>query len=280
MALVVKNTKQLINPETLKLKILLVSQPGFGKTTFVANSPNPIIGVCETGHGQGLLSIASKGVDYTELDSYDDFDAFCSGAVGKENETFGLDSLSDMGSTFIKDKALSLPRAKGESQKRALGVPELDDYGVMAELTRKLLRKLLGQGKHVVATSGMRIDKPDPENGQGEMLIGPALPGQMFLGSTAMFDLVLIGRTRSILRDPRDAKSRYTERYWLTEPSNGFLAKNRLSIGEESKSFLPTELIYNPKANTGTFDDIFQRAMKAYAEEAAKQVAKTTKILN
>lgn len=274
MALIVKNTKQLINPTTLKLKILLVSQPGFGKTTFVANSPNPIVGVCETGHGQGLLSIASKNIDYAELDSYDDFDAFCSGVVGKDKETYALDSLSDMASTFIKDKAISLPRAKGESQKRALGVPELDDYGVMAELTRKLLRKLLGQDKHVIATSGLRIDKPDPENGQGEMLIGPALPGQMFLGSTAMFDLVLIGRTRSLLRDPRDAKSRYTERYWLTEPGNGFIAKNRLSVGDKSKSFLPTELIYDTDKNLGTFDDIFKRAMKAYEDEAAKQAAK------
>jgi hypothetical protein len=168
--------------------------------------------------------------------------------------------------TFIKEKALSMPRQKGESQKRALGVPELDDYGVMGELTRKLIRKLLDQNRHTVCTCGLRIDKPDPENGQGEMLIGPDLAGQMFLGSTAMFDIVLIGRTRSLLRDPRDAKSRYTERYWLTEPSGGFLAKNRLSVAEGGGSFLPAELIYDLKAGTGTFNDILGRAVRAYEE--------------
>lgn len=266
MALIIKNTKDLINPGKLRLKILLVSQPGFGKSTFLAESPNPGVGVCETGHGKGLLSVASKEIDYTELDSYNDFDTFCSGEIFKDKETYGLDSLSDMTRTFIKDKALSLPRQKGESQKRTLGIPELDDYGTMAELTRKLIRKLLDHDKHVVVTCGLRIDKPDPENGQSEMLIGPDLPGAMFLGSTAMFDIVLIGRTRSKLKNPNEAKSRYTERYWLTEPSGGFLAKNRLSIDDKGGSFLPTELVYDREKGTGTFKDIYDRATKAYAD--------------
>src|SRR5271166_1184319 len=269
MALVIKNTRDLIDPKNLKLKILLVSQPGFGKTTFLAKAPNPLIAACETGHGKGLMSIAGKGIDYIPLDNYNDFEAFCSGTVGKDKETFGLDSLSDMVRTFIKDKALSLPRQKGESQKRAMGVPELDDYGVMGELTRKLTRKLLDQDKHIVATSGLRIQTPDedsPSFGQQGTLIGPDLAGAMFLGSTAMFDIVLIGRTRSALRDIRDPKSRYNQRYWLTEPSGGFLAKNRLSVAEKGGSFLPSELVYDLDTNSGTFEDIYNRAVTAYAQ--------------
>jgi len=269
MALTVANTRDLIDPKLLKLKILAVAMPGFGKTTFIADAPNPGIGVCETGHGSGLISVATRAVDYVKLENYADFDAFCSGTIFKDKDTYGLDSLSDMVKTFIKDKALSLPRQKGESQKRAMGVPELDDYGVMAELTRKLVRKLLDQPKHVIAACGLRIDKPDPENGQGEMLIGPDLSGQMFLGSGAMFDIVLIGRTRSLLRDPRDAKSRYTERYWLTQPGGGFLAKNRLSLFK-GVSFLPTELIYDLETGSGTFSDILNKATKAYEDHAVK----------
>jgi len=266
LALVIRSSKELIDPVNLKLKILCVSQPGFGKTTFAANAPKPLIGACETGHGQGLMSVAQKAVDYVPLSNYNDFEAFCSGTISKGYDTDVLDSLSDMVRTFIKEKALSMPRQKGESQKRALGVPELDDYGVMGELTRKLVRKLLDQPRHTVCTSGLRIDKPDPENGQGEMLIGPDLAGQMFLGSTAMFDIVLLGRTRSVLKDPRDAKSRYTERYWLTEPSGGFLAKNRLSVAQDGGSFLPAELIYDLKTGSGTFNDILNRAVKAYED--------------
>lgn len=269
MALVVQNSKKLIDPKNLKLKLLLVSMPGFGKTTFLANCPNPGIGVSETGHGKGLLSIAHAGIDYVEINDYNDFDAFCSGTVFKDKETLALDSLSDMARTFIKDKALSIPRPRGESQKRALGVPELDDYGMMAELTRKLTKKLLDQPKHIVATSGMRIDKPDPEQLQSDTLVGPDFPGQMFLGSSAMFDIVLIGRTRQLLRDPKDAKSRYIERYWLTENQGGFMGKNRLSI-EDAGSFLPTELVYDVVKGTGTFADIFNRAVNAYDRFLAK----------
>lgn len=271
MTLIVKNTRDLITPKDLKLKVLVFGLYGTGKTTFMSGFPNLGAGVCETGHGKGLMSVATKEFDYVDLTSYADFDAFCSGAAFKEKDSLGLDSLSEMVKTFIKEKALSLPRAKGESAKRALGVPEIDDYGTMGELTRKLLRKLLDQPKHIIVTSGLRIDKPDPENGQGEMLIGPDLSGQMFLGSTAMFDLCLCLRTRSMLADPKDAKSRYTQRYFITENSgSGILAKNRLSIAE-GKSFLPAEIIFDPQKGLGTFDYIYNLAVKTYENFLAEK---------
>ncbi len=141
----------------------------------------------------------------------------------------------------------------------------------MGELTRKLLRKLIDTDKHIVVTSGLRIDKPDPENGQGEMLIGPDLAGQMFLGSTAMFDLVLCTRTRPVLDNPRDAKSRRTEYYFITNsPGNGIIAKNRLGV-KGGKSFLPQEVVINidkdnPEKETGTFPWLLKTAQDAYAK--------------
>ncbi len=260
MALVIQNTKSLRDSKNLKLKILLIGTPGFGKTSFLKTCPNLGVGVSETGHGKGLLSVATSDIDFVEISNYADFDSFCSGVVFKDKETLAIDSLSDMARTFIKDKAISIPRAKGDSQKRLLGVPELDDYGVIAELTRKLTKKFIDQPKHIICTATLRIDKPDLENGQGEMLIGPDFPGARFLGCTAMFDL---------LRDPKDAKSRYTERYWLTENQGGFIAKNRLSV--DVGSFLPTELQYDLKTGNGTFKDILNRAVNAYAAFDIKQ---------
>lgn len=270
MALVISNSTKLIDPSALKLKILLISEPGHGKTTFIADAPNVGIGVSETGHGKGLMSVASRGIDYCEINSFDDFAAFCSGVVFKDKDTLGLDSLSDISATLIKDKAISIPRGKGESLKRNMGCPELDDYGVMAELTRKYVKKLIDQPKHVVVSAGLRIDRPDPENLQAETLIGPSLPGQLFLGSTAMFDIVLLGRRRGMLRDPKDARSRYTQRYWMTEGSGGYLAKNRLSVGSIG-SFLPSELIFDNERGTGTFNDIFSRATEAYSKFLGKK---------
>lgn len=267
MALVIKKSRELINPDQLRLKVLLVAPPGFGKTTWVANTPKPIVGVSETGHGKGLLSVAYKDLDYVEINSYEDFDAFCSGDASQGYETSACDSLSDVARTHIKYKALKVPRAKGDSVKRLMGVPELDDYGTMGELTRKLTKKLIDLPQHIVCTATVRINTPDPEERpfQTETLIGPDFPGAMFLGSTAMFDIVLMGRTRTMLRDPKDAKSRYTERYWLTENQNGFLGKNRLSVNAAG-SFLPTELIYDLEKNSGTFDHIYRLAMEAYTK--------------
>jgi len=227
-------------------------------------------GVCETGHGRGQLSSATAGYEVADLNNYNDFEEFCSGVGQAAAGVEGLDSLSDMTKTFIKDKALTFPRQKGESPKRAAGVPELDDYGVMGELTRKLLRKLLGHDKHLIVTSGLRIDKPDAENGQGELLIGPDLPGQMFIGSTAMFDLVLCLRSRSVLRDPKDAKSRYIQRYFITENNGQILAKNRLSVNEKGISFLPSEILFDLNTGEGTFDWILNKAKAEYTKWLAE----------
>jgi len=270
LALTFYNTRELISPEKLKLKILVHGLAGSGKTTFLstAKSGNRVlkVGVCETGHGKGQLSVAQKGFLACDLNSYDKFDLFCTGDGLQDADVAGLDSLSEMNKTFIKDKALSMPRKQGDTAKRALGVPEIDDYGVMAELTRKLLRKLLDQDRHIIVTAGLRIDKPDPENGQTEMLIGPDLPGQMFLGSTAMFDIVLCLRTRSVLRNPNDAKSRYSERYFITENTGGVLAKNRLSVSDKGVSFLPSEVVFDQEKGTGTFDWFLTQAQNAYAK--------------
>jgi hypothetical protein len=264
MALEIKNSSTIIDPTNLKLKILIYGLHGAGKTSWMSTAPKTGIGVSETGWGKGLLSIATKEFDYVELNSYADFDAFCSGTIFKDKETLCLDSLSDMVRTFVKEKALSIPRAKGESAKRAAGVMELDDYGVVAELTRKLLKKFIDQPKHIIVTSGLRIDRPDPENFQGETLIGPDLAGQLFLGSTAMFDLVFCLRTRQMLSNPKDAKSRYMQRYIITESNgSGIIAKNRLSI-QGGKSFLPSEVVFDPENNLGTFDYFYNLAITEY----------------
>ena len=275
MPLVLRNTKDLLVPGALKLKILIYGVHGCGKTTFLSGVPDIGIGASETGFGKGLIGVAGHNLDYVEVNSYQDFDDFCSGAVYKDKAAYGLDSLSDIVKTYVKAKALSFPRIKGETLKRNAGVPEIDDYGVMGELTRKLLRKLIDTNKHIVVTSGLRIDKPDPENGQGEMLIGPDLAGQMFLGSTAMFDLVLCLRTRPVLDKPNDAKSRRTEYYYITNsPGNGVIAKNRLGV-KGGKSFLPPEMVFNPGEDgkgPGSFSNILDLTNAAYEKFLAEQV--------
>lgn len=272
MSLAIKNTKGLIEPQALRLKILAYGLSGSGKTTFLSGAPNIGVAACETGHGKGLVSVAKSKLDYVEPETYQEFDQICSGLVFKDKESIGLDSLTDCCRTFIKDYALSFPRAKGDTLKRKAGVPELDDYGVMGEVTRRLLRKLLDGNKHVVATATLKINMPDAETGQGEMLVCPDLPGALSLGSTAMFDMVLCFRTRHALREKNDPKSRYTQHYVVAKGNQSLMAKCRHNeiVG---KSLLPDEFVFDPLKGEGTFNWIFERIKAGYTEAAQAKAA-------
>src|SRR5581483_2364564 len=170
---------------------LIYSLPGTGKTTFIGTCPPEEVGAaaCETGQGNGLLSIAERGIDYCVPETLEDLQQFCEGKVFPKKKILVIDSLSAMVKTIIKDAALKIPRANGESPKRKAGIPELDDYGTIGELTRKALQLLIGANpdKHILVTALERYDKPGPNDPPGtEPLIGPDLAGQMFLGSPAM----------------------------------------------------------------------------------------------
>lgn len=267
MSLEIKNTKELLDPENVRLKVLIMALPGAGKTEWISDAPNVGVAACEVGHGKGLLTVAEKNLDYIEPTSMADFDAICSGQIFKDKETIVLDSLTEMVKTFVKDDALRIPRTRGQSPKRAKGVPELDDYGVMGEITRRLLKKLIGLDKHIIATATLRFQQPDAETGRGAFLIGPDLPGQLFLGSTAMFDICLCLKTRQLLRNPKDAKSRYTERFLLTEGDGTHVVKCRWV--RNGKSLLDAEEIFE-KGGRGTFKYILDKIKKGCAEGAER----------
>jgi len=244
--------------------VLVSALPGTGKTTWVGTAPNVSIAACETGHGKGLVSIGEKDATFFEPENIKELEAFCSGDVSKLADTIALDSLSAMTKTFIKDYALSFPRGKGQTLKRAAGVPELDDYGVMAEITRRLLAKLISLPKHVIVTTTLKLPQDaNPDEGREAQPAMPDLPGQLALASAAMFDLVLILRTRPAMRDPKDAKSRYSQRYFLTQGNDKWLAKSRLN--NSGAPILAEEEIFDKDTGQGSFPDILAKIQKAYA---------------
>lgn len=266
MSLVVQNSRELLDSAAFKLKVLLYAMPGWGKTLWGAGSINPGLIVCDTGHGNGVLTAASRGVDYVKPSNMEELEAACGGAVFKDKDTIVWDSLSDACHSIGRAAALAIPRAKGSSGKRAAGVLELDDYMTLGELIRRPLRRLLDQPKHIVVTATLRIKEPR-EGETGPVIIGPDLPGSLMLGSSAMFDVVLCGMVRQRLLDPKDPKSRVSERYVLTQPFGAYTAKSRLEIAK--KNILPDELVVARDGTTGSFDDILARAKVAYAEALA-----------
>lgn len=265
MSLTIQNSRDLIKPETFKLKLLLIAPPGFGKTEFIGGIPNVGIAALETGEGNGVLTIADRGVSFCEPETKSELDQIASGLVFKTQEAVAFDSLTAMVKTLIRREAVSIPRKGGDSEKRRRGLPELDDFGVMGVMTHDLLRKLIQLDKHVVVTAQLKIQMPDPETGKGEYLVGPDLPGQMFLGAPAMFDTVLIGRTRPVTKDIGGIKKKVIERYWLTAPDGIHLAKSR-SKRLGNRPLLDAEEIYDLQTGAGTWPYLYNKIQTAYRE--------------
>lgn len=269
MSLEVQNTKNIIVPGKFRFVALIYGLPGTGKTSWVCSAPNPGVVACETGNGNGLLSVADRGLDFVTPSSYSEWETVCGGTLFKDKETLIIDSISEMNRTFIKDYALSIPRTRGDSPKRRLGVPELDDYGTMGELLRRTLRKVIDSNptKNIIVTATEKYDRADPENGQAETLIGPDLPGAMMLGCTAMFDFVFRLRTRQKLRDPKDAKSRYIERYLLSQPDGqGSIVKCRGNKPDGSGTPLLAAEEVVETSGRGMVPFLLEKILKGYAE--------------
>ena len=271
MSLEIKNSRELIHPDKFKLKMLLIAPTGFGKTEFLGSVPNIGIASCETGDGGGALTIAQLGKDYCEPRTYAELEAVCSGNIFKTHTALGLDSLSAMVRTFVKEAALQLPHVGGNAPRRNRGIPDLGDYGVMAELTRQLLQKSLYLDKHVIVTALLKPQMPDPETGRGEFVIGPDLPGQMFLGAPAMFDIVLVGITQDKLVEEAGKRVKVTERYWLTASDGIRLAKSRLKGPGNTPMFAQREL-FDLKSGAGLFPSFYEKVRTAYKEIYARNI--------
>ncbi len=207
-----------------------------------------------------MLSVARLGIDYVQPNNIDDFKAVVSGRVFPSKDTIVLDSISAMTRTFVKDYALTFPRQRGDSPKRKSGVPELDDYGTIGEVTRSLLSQLLSLDKNIIVTA---IEKTEKDENGVVTGIGPDLPGQLFLGAPAMFDSVLYFKTRNKLRIPGNAASAYTEYYIITENDGFHVGKDRNNAGP-GKSILQRQEIFDLASGKGSFSDLHAKILAAY----------------
>lgn len=267
MSLKIRNSVDYLNPDNFRMVALIYGLSGVGKTSFIGtmNPEETIVAACETGLGSGVLSIADRGFDVVEPENLAELEEFCRGKIGHNKKALVLDSLSAMHRTFIKDAALKIPRRMGESDKRKMGIPELDDYGTIGEMTRRLLNILISSNpdKHVIVTATEKYDRPNENDPPGtESLIGPDLAGAMFLASPAMFDFVLRLRTRPKLRDPKDPKSKYSERYFITQQQSGVIAKCRSN--SRGIPLLEQEEVFDHISGQGGFEYMVEKILKGY----------------
>lgn len=272
-----QNTSNLVKPETLKWKVLIIGDSGTGKTSWLSTAPDIGIAACETGHGSGLLSVAHRSIDFVEPKTFMDLRSVCLNTFEpfQKKAAVGLDSLTAMTKTLVKDHVLSAFPTKNpkEAMRRQAGVPSGLDFSDMADLTRVLLTYLLRQEKHVVVTALAKYAKDD----SGAVIgVGPDLPGALGTGAVAAFDSVLYLKVRKIFKDPRDAKSVVYERYFVTANDGFHAGKDRNS--DKFKSFLGAEEVFDPSRNLGTFPVLFAKILAGHSAAAASVVPQAASV--
>lgn len=256
----------MVDPKNFRFVGLIYGQPGLGKTTFAGTLPPEETGICaiDSGQGSGLLPIVEKSFDYIEPQKLIEVEDFVKGKVFPDKKCLVIDNLSTLARTLIKDAALEIPLNGQPSRK--LGVPDLKDYGTIAELTRRLLLNLItcNPDKHILVLAHERYDKANENDPPGtESLTGPDLSGQLFLAAPSLFDFVFRLRVRSLLKNPADAKTRHTQRYLQCSPAPGVIAKCRAHI--KGKSVLDPEEIVDLATGEGTFPYLLEKIKAAYA---------------
>lgn len=257
MSLTVKNSNTLA--ENYLPKIMVYGPPGVGKTDWSSTADNPGFLAVETGDGKGMMTLAGKGVDYIEPTTTADMDGFFNDAcpIFRDKATIVFDSISWFAKTAIKTRALAVGRTQGSSEKRKLGIPEMDDYGTMGELTRDTLNRLLAMPKGVIVTAGLREKLPSMETGKGQHIIGPDLPGDMFLTSTGMFDMVFRMGVEMIVKDGQ----KVAQRYLTTQNDGTTIAKCR--PGGSRVNILEPKLIIDIAKGINTVPDIVRKVREA-----------------
>lgn len=245
----------------------MYSLPGTGKTTWVGTCPPEETGIaaCDLGTGSGLLPISEKPFDYIEPANLSELEQFVKGKVFPNKKILVLDNLSTMARTIVKDAALSIPMSGGASRSQ-YGVAELRDYMVMAEIVRKTLILLINSNpdKHIIVTAHEKYDRPTENDAPGtESLVGPELSGQLFTAAPSMFDFVLRLRTKSLLKNPSDPKSRYAQRYFQTNQMPGIIAKCRATVNK--KALLDSEEVFDLESGAGSFPALLKKLVDGYS---------------
>lgn len=245
---------------------LIYSLPGVGKTSWVGTCPPDETGIaaCDLGTGSGLLPICEKSFQYIEPTNLIELEEFVKGKTFPTKKILVLDNLSTMAKTIVKDAALAIPMS-GMISRSQFGVAEKRDYMVMMEIIRKTLILLINSNpdKHILVMAHEKYDRPNENDAPGtESLVGPELSGQLFTAAPSMFDFVLRLRTRNLLRNPADPKSRYSQRYFQTNQAPGIIAKCRATVNK--KPLLDQEEIFDLDSGAGSFPFLLNKIVEGY----------------
>ena len=79
-----------------------------------------------------------------------------------------------------------------------------------------------------------------------------------------MFDTTLYLKVRTVLRDPKDARSKFEQRYFVTGNDGIHVAKERNSSAFNPTKFLDTEEVFDPIRGIGTFPALLAKILAGH----------------
>jgi len=187
-----------------RLTVLAYGAPGSGKTYFAGTFPKPLFIDLD----QGLMTVRAKRVAYIRPTNWLDLRTCITPEYIKDFNTIVVDTLTEA-------HVLILAEIFAGSGKDAL---RIQDWGQASERIVQLVKGLRSlEDKHVVCLCDERTDK-DEET--GKIMVGPALPGQLFNTIGRYFDCVFHLRNAN-----KDGKR---QRVILTEPEGLYQGKDRI----------------------------------------------------
>jgi len=193
-----------------KLNILVYSAPGGGKTYFAGTFPKPLFVDCQG----GIMTVRRKEIAYVQPSSYEEL-----------LQCVNQEAVSDY-QTWVLDTGTEAARITMESSLELSGrfLPQQQDWGLVIERLRRYLRAAVELPMNVIVTCEERTVRDEDS---GKVILGPALPGQLFHEAGALFDCVFH------LRNSFNPVTKTKGRWLLTEPDGLYPAKDRTGCFEK-----------------------------------------------
>lgn len=228
-SLEVKNTKNLRSPST-RVCTLVFCPAKFGKTLFAAGldeltrkyrgKPTLVI-ACESAEGGGTMTVAEKGIDYIQPQTWADMEQVLANLASDEH--YGgviVDNATDYVNRIVKPHALSFPSKERVLGARIDGVPVRSDYQVMGENARNHFNRLVNLTsdknaerfrKDLIVTA---LEREKSDEAGVLQYISPDLPGALQQVAPSIFQSVASITIRpKVSKNPDGTPKRISQRF-------------------------------------------------------------------
>jgi AAA domain-containing protein len=243
--------------EREKLRMTIFGEPGVGKTTFAMTFPR--VFVIDT--DGGLISAAIQGLDAVSYEptGWQEFEAIYFWAKERQDkfDTIVIDSITALQRMLLDEIVDATGDVKAPEKPVMQFVPEQGMYLANQRQIARILTDLRRLGKHLVITAGVRQGKTPSGLPIGPKYpdVSPGLANIIGHWSSVVGEIVLRDRDN----DGRELAEPIRALY--TAPSDDRRTKSRF------RSLMP--YVPNP-----TFDEVWKRVEKEYANVIARQTNK------